>query len=70
MNLFVIWNFFSKDLKTNKKKGDDVSKLSPTHSEVEEPVALKVIDGEDIQALAIKKDDLKKVNLTYLVKIE
>lgn len=53
---------FISDLKGNKKKGDDVSKLSPTHSEVEEPITLKVIDGEDIQALAIKEDDLKKVN--------
>lgn len=49
-----------EDLKV-KKKGDEVSKLSPTHSEVEEPITLKAIDGEDIQALAIKEDDLKKV---------
>jgi hypothetical protein len=34
---------------------------------VEEPVTLKVIDGEDIQALAIKQDDLKKVNKLYLL---
>ena len=48
-----------KDLKAKKK--DDVSKLSPTHSEVEEPITLKAIDGEDVQALAIKENDLKKV---------
>lgn len=38
-----------------------MSKLSPTHSEVEEPITLKAIDGEDVQALAIKENDLKKV---------
>lgn len=44
-----------------KKKTDDVGKLSPTHSEIEEKITFKAIDGEDIQNLAIKEDDLQKV---------
>ena len=46
---------------TKKKKLDDGGKSSPTHSEVDDKASFKVIDGEDIQALAIKEDDLKKV---------
>lgn len=47
---------------SKKKKGEEIGKLSPTHSEIEEPITFKPIDGEDIQALAIKEDDLKKIN--------
>ena len=49
----------SKDSKKGKK--EEIGKLSPTHSEIEEPILFKPIDGEDIQALAIKEDDLRKL---------
>jgi hypothetical protein len=45
-----------------KKKSDETTRLSPTQSDLEEKVAFKVINGEDIQSLAIKEDDLKKVS--------
>lgn len=44
-----------------KKKLDDAGKLSPTQSENDEKIAFKVIDGEDVQNLAIKEENLKKV---------
>ena len=44
-----------------KKRGEEIGKQSPSHSEVEEPIVFKVIDGEDIQALAIKEENLKKL---------
>ncbi|CAF0968273.1 unnamed protein product [Brachionus calyciflorus] len=44
-----------------KKKTDEIGKLSPTHSEIEEKLTFKTIDGEDIQNLAIKDDDLQKL---------
>lgn len=45
-----------------KKKTDDLGKLSPTHSEIEEKITFKAIDGEDIQKLAIKEEELQKVS--------
>jgi hypothetical protein len=44
--------------------------LSPTHSEIEEKASFKVIDGEDIQSLAIKEDDLRKLNKPKVPKEE
>ena len=44
-----------------RKKTDEVGKLSPTHSEIEDKITFKVIDGDDIQSLAIKEEDLKKL---------
>ncbi len=58
---FLLLTKIYKKNRSKSKKKDDVSKLSPTHSEVEEPITLKAIDGEDVQALAIKENDLKKV---------
>ena len=49
------------NLERGKKKTDETGKISPTHSETDEKLLFKVIDGEDIQAMAIKEDDLKKV---------
>ena len=44
-----------------KKKVDDAGKLSPAHSENDDKIVFKVIDGEDIQSLAIKEENLKRV---------
>ena len=48
--------------KNNKKKNDspDLSQTPTQHFEQEEPT-YTVINGDDIQALAIKEDDLQKV---------
>ena len=54
--------FYFKKERFGKKQKDDGGKSSPTHSEVEEKLSFKAIDGEDIQALAIKEEDLKKVH--------
>ena len=47
--------------KERPKKKEEIGKLSPTHSELEEPIQFKPIDGEDVQALVIKEEELKKV---------
>jgi hypothetical protein len=44
-----------------KKKVDDLGKQSPAQSENDEKIAYKVIDGEDVQSLAIREENLKKV---------
>ena len=46
----------------SKKKLDspDLSQ-TPTHFEHQDDVSVKIIDGEDIQALAIKEEDLQRV---------
>ena len=55
---------------TTRKKNDELGKLSPTFSETEERVVQKVIDGEDIQNLAIKESDLKKVHTFLFLRLK
>ena len=50
--------------KLSKKKDSPENSESPSRIEVEEP-AFKVLDGSDIQALAIKDEDLKKLKREY-----
>jgi hypothetical protein len=57
-------DFFSETSSDKfKKKVDDAGKLSPAHSENDDKNSYKVIDGEDIQSLAIKEENLKKVHV-------
>ncbi len=65
---FESFSVFSECVDKFKKKVDDAGKLSPAHSENDERNSYKVIDGEDIQNLAIKEENLKKVYSTNLQK--